>query len=105
MHIVSAQDFSEFVDEDKDPYRSKKLQHVIPVSTAPDTITKEEILGACGCTPIFNDDQNRDWNCHNWVGDVLAQLRDIGCWTEAERDTVIHKMADACLEAQDSPSA
>lgn len=50
-------------------------------------------------TPLKNDD--RSWNCQNWVGDALQRCVDASCLTRGQMDCALDRMVDILLEATD----
>ncbi|KAF4772614.1 hypothetical protein HAV15_011201 [Penicillium sp. str.  len=47
---------------------------------------------------LRNSNSGRDWNCQNWVGEVLTELVKIGCLTKEERAAAIGKIVETILE-------
>ncbi|KAJ5773961.1 hypothetical protein N7457_008857 [Penicillium paradoxum] len=99
LHVVGAHPFFEFQKDSKDPISEPPIAW-IPVSTAPDSVTKAMIVGACARTPVRNSNRDRDWNCQNWVGEALTELVNAGCLSHEELKVAIGKMVEVILEAE-----
>lgn len=91
--------FFKFQKDSQDPISDPPIAW-IPVSTAPDSVTKAMILSACTSTSVRNTNLDRDWNCQNWVGDALTELVKAGCLTTEERKVAIGRMVEIILEAE-----
>lgn len=67
----------------------------LPMTSETDSTLRNTIWS----TPLKNDD--RSWNCQNWVGDALQRCVDAGCLTRDQLDTALDGMVDILLEATD----
>ncbi|KAJ5624534.1 hypothetical protein N7510_000843 [Penicillium lagena] len=109
MEIVGSHGFftfSERVNWDI-PINSTELARIIPLSLLPQKATIPEIpklRATVASTPIPADGE-QDWNCQNWVGDVLARLVAAEYLDSAERNRGLDGMVDAILEAKDEEIA
>ncbi|PWY76444.1 hypothetical protein BO94DRAFT_425418, partial [Aspergillus sclerotioniger CBS 115572] len=72
LHIVGASRDYHFEEVEKDHAESGKLERHILVTTFHEGFTSAMIKDACSNTRVNND--GSEWNCHHWVGDVLAEL-------------------------------
>ncbi|KAJ5467665.1 hypothetical protein N7475_005417 [Penicillium sp. IBT 31633x] len=99
LHVVGGHPFFKFQKDSQDPISDPPIAW-IPVSTAPDSVTKAMILSACTSTSVRNTNLDRDWNCQNWVGDALTELVKAGCLTTEERKVAIGKMVEIIVEAE-----
>ncbi|OJJ38032.1 hypothetical protein ASPWEDRAFT_307648 [Aspergillus wentii DTO 134E9] len=101
MHITGAQGFFEFQkQEDYDPRNSRKLASLIKVDDISDSFTPTSIESIVSTTPIRNGRADRDWNCHNWVGEALNRLIEAGSLEFSKREAAVDKMIDICMEAR-----
>ncbi|KAJ5988928.1 hypothetical protein N7481_004138 [Penicillium waksmanii] len=102
LHVAGAHPFFEYSPQSCIPADTGlKIEALITVANPSDEITKSMIEKACAQTPVRNDPHHQDWNCHNWVGEALTELVDIGFLTEEQRSQGITRMVDACLEAEE----
>ncbi|KAJ5130467.1 uncharacterized protein N7515_006506 [Penicillium bovifimosum] len=99
LHVVGAHPFFKFQKDSQNPSSEPPIAS-IPVSTAPESVSKFVIHMACASTPVRNRNRDRDWNCQNWVGEALAELVKVGCLTEEERRLAIGEMVEIILEAE-----
>ncbi|KAJ5188635.1 hypothetical protein N7491_004955 [Penicillium cf. griseofulvum] len=99
LHVVGAHPFFEFQKDSENPISEQPIAW-IPVCTAPESVTKAKIILACASTSVRNSNNDRDWNCQNWVGEALTKLVKIGCLTSQERGVAINKMVEIILEAE-----
>jgi hypothetical protein len=86
---------------------NKELARIIPLPLLPQKATIPEIpklRATVASTPIPAGGE-RDWNCQNWVGDVLARLVTAGYLDSAGRNRGLDGMVDAILEAKDEEIA
>ncbi|CAL5866468.1 uncharacterized protein PFLUO_LOCUS676 [Penicillium psychrofluorescens] len=106
VYVASPLDFAR--------YRHTALYFQFPAETASEADLKSslmEIVGSHGFftfservnwdIPIHSTGVERDWNCQNWVGDVLARLVATDYLDSAERNRGLDGMVDAILEAKD----
>lgn len=85
---------------ERDPLQSlDNCGHVQVATSRPTSETDRDLRNTIWATPVKNND--RSWNCQNWVGDALQRCVDAGCITRAQMDTAIDGMVDILLEAPD----
>lgn len=90
--------------ERRDAYNPNSVANLcgkVPVGQVPSTVTKSEIRAAFVETQIKNGMEDADWNCRNWVGDVLQRMIVHKWVTKDERDKALDKMIDSCLDIED----
>ena len=78
---------------------TKEIAKIIPLAAIPDSITPGAVRMAVMSTPINNGDM--DWNCQNWVGDVLGRLVRKGMLSDEDRERGGDLMVEGVLEARD----
>lgn len=79
-----------------------EIARVIALPVIEDSISVSAVRTAIVCTPINNSGLDwMDWNCQNWVGDVLGRMVKRGMITEADREEGIERMVEGVLEAKD----
>ena len=78
---------------------TKEIAKIIPLAAIPDSITPGAVRMAVMSTPINNGDM--DWNCQNWVGDVLGRLVRKGMLSDEDRERGVDLMVEGVLEARD----
>lgn len=86
---------------DCDPLQETGSCGHVQVATRPMTSEADSILrNTIWSTPLKNDD--RSWNCQNWVGDALHRCVDAACLTRAQMEAALDGMVDILLEATDA---
>lgn len=90
--------------ERRDAYNPSAIPNVrerILVTRIPSSGTKSDIRATFVDTRIRNSLEDADWNCRNWVGDVLQHMTRKNWVTREERDKALDKMIDIFLDIED----
>lgn len=90
--------------ERRDAYNPSTIANIrekILVGQIPSSGTKSDIRTAFVDTRIRNSLEDADWNCRNWVGDVLQRMISKNWVTKEERDKALDKMIDIFLDIED----
>ncbi|KAF2967271.1 hypothetical protein GQX73_g6299 [Xylaria multiplex] len=100
LHVAGAAGFFEREELEHDPGSSELFVGLVPVTTIPvSTSSDRRLRDAIWSTPVNNDD--RSWNCQNYVGDALYSCIEAGLVSTEETDNAIDGMTDLILEAPD----
>ncbi|RAH70031.1 uncharacterized protein BO66DRAFT_438736 [Aspergillus aculeatinus CBS 121060] len=71
-HTTGAAGIFEFQTYDNyNPEQSRRLASTVQVAELPESISEASIRSVISRTPVKNGPTDADWNCQNWVGDVV----------------------------------
>lgn len=102
LHIVGPPGEFKFEPVERyDPASSQKLARQIPVVEVPDSLIASSLRGLMSRTPMRNEREYADWNCHSWVSDALTRMVSNGYLTASQRLSAIDVMATVLLETKD----
>jgi hypothetical protein len=87
--------------ESYNPSSKGNLRGKVPVRHLPTSASRSEVSSLFADTRVKNSLEDADWNCRNWVGDVLQNMVGRKWLTMGERDKALDKMIDLCLDIED----
>lgn len=87
--------------DDYDPSTAANLRKKVLVGDMPRVASRSEIGVLFAESSMKNSFEDADWNCRNWVGDVLQRMVDRQWLMRDQRESALDTMIEICLDIED----